>query len=542
MNHYKTLSKNTVIFAIGQLSVKVIQFFLMPLVTVSLTSADYGIAENISSLVELLMPLFTLGLTDAVFRFSMRESISPKTVLTSSMTVALSGIVIIAVGCVCIGFFYNYIYVIMFGLLYITMAFSNIWGQFARGIGRVKTYAASGIVQALALALTTYIFVFHLRMGITGYLLSLVIARGSATLLLFFFGGVVQNLSFKMVDKGVLKDMLKYALPLIPNGLCWWFMQVVNRYILTFMCSASISGLYVSSLKIASIINIFSTIFQQAWTISAVKTIDDKDKGKFNTNVFTFYSSFLQIATSALLLVLQGVSMFLLQGEFYEVWRYSALAIFTASISCYAAFFGAYYGAAMKTKMVFITTLIGAVLNVSICFALVTFIGLESALYASLAGYLGITVSRIISTRKIALIKFNWIKEIPVLLLLFGQTLLITYGAPVLSISVLYGTEAAIFVAICLIRIVELKNACLLGVNVVKNIKEGKKTRAAAAAELPSGRVISEEEYAEIVAKRNGVAKEENVSGENVPTADEQKAGEESKSLKDVKSDKENKE
>ena len=106
----------------------------------------------------------------------------------------------------------------------------------------------------------------------------------------------------------------------------------------------------------------------------------------------------------------------------------------------------------------------------------------------------------------------------------------------------MYGTEAAIFVAICLIRIVELKNACLLGVNVVKNIKEGKKTRAAAAAELPSGRVISEEEYAEIVAKRNGVAKEENVSVENVPTADEQKAGEESKSLKDVKSDKENKE
>ncbi|MGN0796358.1 MAG: polysaccharide biosynthesis protein, partial [Christensenellales bacterium] len=96
MNQYKTLSKNTVIFAIGQLSVKVIQFFLMPLVTVSLTSADYGIAENISSLVELLMPLFTLGLTDAVFRFSMRDNISPKTVLTTSMTVALSGILIIA--------------------------------------------------------------------------------------------------------------------------------------------------------------------------------------------------------------------------------------------------------------------------------------------------------------------------------------------------------------------------------------------------------------------------------------------------------------
>lgn len=542
MNQYKTLSKNTVIFAIGQLSVKVIQFFLMPLVTVSLTSADYGIAENISSLVELLMPLFTLGLTDAVFRFSMRDNISPKTVLTTSMTVALSGILIIAVGCVCISFFYaDYIYVIMFGLLYVTMAFSNIWGQFARGIGRVKTYAASGILQALALALSTYIFVFKLRMGITGYLLSLVIARGSATLWLFFFGGVIQNLSLKMVDKGVLKDMLKYALPLIPNGLCWWFMQVVNRYILTFMCSASISGLYVSSLKIASIINIFSTIFQQAWTISAVKTIDDHDKGKFNTNVFTFYSSFLQIATSALLLVLQLVSMFLLQGEFYEVWRYSALAIFTASISCYAAFFGAYYGAAMKTKMVFVTTLIGAVLNVSICFALVKFIGIESALYASLVGYLGIVISRIITTRKIALIKFNWLKEIPVLLLLFGQTLLITYGAPVLPTAVLYGVEAAIFVAICLIRIVELKNACMLGANVVKNIKANKKAKLAAAAELPSGRVISDEEYAEIMAKRNGDTKE-SASGDSVSTDEAEKGDGDNECSKNDDTDKGNKE
>ena len=42
---YKLLASNTIIFAIGNILVKLISFFLMPLYTSVLTTAQYGVAE-----------------------------------------------------------------------------------------------------------------------------------------------------------------------------------------------------------------------------------------------------------------------------------------------------------------------------------------------------------------------------------------------------------------------------------------------------------------------------------------------------------------
>ena len=42
---YKVLASNTIIFAIGNILVKLISFFLMPLYTSVLTTEQYGVAE-----------------------------------------------------------------------------------------------------------------------------------------------------------------------------------------------------------------------------------------------------------------------------------------------------------------------------------------------------------------------------------------------------------------------------------------------------------------------------------------------------------------
>lgn len=95
--------------------------------------------------------------------------------------------------------------------------------------------------------------------------------------------------------------------------LCWWFIQVVNRYIIIYFDGEAGAGLYIATSKIATLINIFGTIFLQAWTIATVKGMNDEDKGEFNTNIFRIYSTFLICAASALMFILPLISGFLLQ-------------------------------------------------------------------------------------------------------------------------------------------------------------------------------------------------------------------------------------
>lgn len=44
--------------------------------------------------------------------------------------------------------------------------------------------------------------------------------------------------------------MVLYSLPLIPNAILWWVMQVSDRYILTLFLGVAANGLYTVAAKI----------------------------------------------------------------------------------------------------------------------------------------------------------------------------------------------------------------------------------------------------------------------------------------------------
>lgn len=501
MGNYKQLTKNTLIFAIGSLSVKAIQFFLMPLVTSVMTAADYGTAESLISLVELIIPLFTLGLQDAVFRFTMKEDVSHKSILSSTLAVMAIGLIFVLLGSCLAIIKVDYRLCLCFGAVYVCVSLSNIFGQFVRGIGRIKTFAFSGILQALVLAGATAILVYWKRMGMYGYLLALILAYSASLLVLYFCGGVYKNIRLRSFDKTVLKEMLNYGLPLVPNAISWWFIQVVNRYIIIFFCGNTDSGLYIATSRIATLINICGTIFLQAWTISAVQSINDEDRGEFNSNVFKYYATFLQVASSALLLILPFVSKFLLKGEFADAWNYSSIGIFTAILSCYASFFGAYYGAAMKNKMVLVSTLAGAIVNTVGCLILTPFIGISGAYFAAMIGYLVLAMIRIFNSKKYSKIKINWFKEIVALFLILAQALFIMYNKDV-SKGIYYVTQVIILLSVILLRSTDIISLIKTVIRIIKGIKN----KAIVANDTDKSNediVIEEEKQDEVESKNN---------------------------------------
>ena len=89
MDKYKKLASNTIIFAIGTFSSKILSFLLMPFVTRMMTTADYGSADLIQQTVNVLIPIVTLQVNSAALRFSLDKAKNKADVFTVGVRTCL---------------------------------------------------------------------------------------------------------------------------------------------------------------------------------------------------------------------------------------------------------------------------------------------------------------------------------------------------------------------------------------------------------------------------------------------------------------------
>lgn len=421
---FRELAGNTLIFMIAEFSSKLISFVMMPIITLNLTPEMLGKAEYIVNLSELLYPLFTVGLTDALLRFTIKDKNnignSPVDILASCTIVGLIGTVILGLGfLIKDGFAFSINSCLCF-ILFISVFFSTFLGQYLRGIDFNLHYALSGIIRSVSLLVTFLIFVVKMGLNYKGYVLSII---ASNFISMFYMMSVLLIKKLPIVghyNKTLTKRMLRYSLPLIPNMLCWWGIQLSNKYFLTYFYDIGMFGIYTSISKIATLINIVSIIFCKAWTVSAVKINDEKEYS-LNTVIFRLYSSVIILGTSCLLVLLPFVSRILLKGEFFDYWSFSTIAILIATFNCYGSFFGPFYGVNYNNVLNLFSTLTGLITILIFSLFLIPGFGLLGALIASLLGYIALFLFRYYSTKTISNIKINYILEIASCILLIVQ-------------------------------------------------------------------------------------------------------------------------
>lgn len=423
---FKNLFSDTIVFAVGNVLAKLVLFILMPVYTSAMTTSEYGTGELIYNTVELTLPIVTLCLYEAAFRFAIDTDINQPKLLSVCFVTITKIFAAISVLSLIVNFFIRYQFTWYFILILFTWGYRQLFAQFARGIGKSKIFAVSGVIQALALCLFNIIFLTIFKFGIDGYLLSIILANIISIVYLSAILKINRYISFKEKDKAFLKKLLIYSVPMIPNTLSWWFVNISSRYIIVGFCGTAIAGLFTAAGKLPSVIHLLSTIFQQAWQFSTSKEMGNKGSNKFFSDVFKVYAPFILIATSGVVVATPLIAKVILQGDFYVAWTYVPLLLLSASLNCFSVYFASYYTAAKKNKMLMISTIIGAVTNVAICFITVPFIGVYGALIGSCVSYLVIVIIRIADTRKYANIKIDWIPNLLSLVILTIQSVILT--------------------------------------------------------------------------------------------------------------------
>ncbi len=407
---YSSLAGNMFLFTLSNFGSKIISFLLVPLYTYVLTTEEYGTVDLLSTTATLLIPVLTLNIQDAALRFAMDKNHSPKDVITTALKINGVGGLILAVVLFVLGltglFDIPAEYLTFLFIFYFFGALNNTLTLYLKARDKVSVLMVSGILNTLFMCVLNLLFLLVFRWGITGYLLAMSGASVVAVVYQFFIGGIYKDIELKR-EKNITKEMLVYSIPLVANSLAWWINSASDRYILTFMCGVAVNGIYSVAYKIPTILTTVQNIFYNAWSISAIKEFDSKDKDGFIGNIFSLYSFVSVMACSFIMIFNVPISSVLYAKEFFEAWKCVPFLLVGTVFNGMALFEGCLFTAVKKTKEVSATTLVGAGVNIICNIVLIKYYGALGAALATMLGYAVSYIVRSIMMRKFIVMKIN---------------------------------------------------------------------------------------------------------------------------------------
>lgn len=384
------LAKNTVIYMIGNLGSKILQVLILPLLTAVLLTEEYGYYDLIVTTINLITPIATLQLVEAMFRYLFGGSEEEKRVTISSVTAALVvGMTILAAVIALIQMFgIDLKYPFLIHLNYITNILFDYMQKIARCQQRNSLVAVSGVINTSVMLAVEAMALLVFKMRVDGMLLANCVSYFVAVLYLEYKLRIEEYLSIAAVNVKRVKELLKYSLPLVPNSVCWWVVSACDRYVISFFLSISANGIYSIAGKFSQMLSMITSVFQMAWQESSIIESDKATRDEFYTKTFDSYMRFLLSGYVVLLPIIRLAMPFLVAEEYRIGYLYNPLLLLGAVFSAFSQFYGSAYLAFKKTGGALSTTIIAAIINVTVGACLISKIGLYAPALGTTCAFL----------------------------------------------------------------------------------------------------------------------------------------------------------
>lgn len=401
MNRSKYLVKNTILFALNVIGTKLMTFFLVPLYTNALTTAEYGIVDLIVTVVTVFIPLMTFNIAESTMRFSLDCNANTVQILSISLVFAalsfVSGIIIFF-PCYFINSLTKYSKLVY--LYCVSESIYQILIYYLRGIEKLGAYAVGNIVRTAMIGCLNIIFLIVLKKGIEGYFLSYIIADTIVILFSVIEGNVLHQIREFNYNKNLAQKMLRYSIVLVPNSFMWWIINSSDRLMVTSILGSSANGIYAIAYKIPNLVSTLSSIFNQAWTYSAIHEQGSNDEEKFNNVMLFNFIDFLLIITSALILLTKPILKVYVSPAYFESWKYTPYLLIGAFYMALGTFYSTSYSVHKDSRGYLYSGTVGAFVNILLNWLLIPVYGITGAALATCSSYIIVLLFRIYDTRK----------------------------------------------------------------------------------------------------------------------------------------------
>lgn len=451
---YKRLFSDTLAFTISNFASKILVFLLIPLYTSVLSTNEYGVADLITNTVNVLYPVLTLSVMEATLRFAFDSDVSRDEVLCNSILVILISEGFIGLCSFFVGglsqtlaAYWGWFAVIFFG-----HNLHQVLSQYSKGIGKTKVFAISGVVQTVTIIVCNIVGLLVLKWGLTAYLFS--IAAGY--FITSFYIVTAANIRVKVIriNWKLLREMLKFSIPMIPTIVAWWISTSADKYIIIGYLGLAMSGIYSVSYKIPSIMTMFTNIFTSAWTISAIENVNEKDNSQFQKTVYDLFNAANVLACGVLILLCKLLARFLFAKEFFEAWHCVPMLLLAYVFAGMGGFMASSFRAVKYTKGLFSSTIAGALANIVLNFFFIKMFGIMGAAFTTMIGFAVTFYIRSHTMQRIVNIKIDLLKDSLIYLLLaidaylIGHELRFSYVVGILTVLIITVVYYRVFLTV----------------------------------------------------------------------------------------------
>ena len=397
MNKKKQFAKTTLIIFFGKVCTQLISFFLLPLYTAYLSKSEYGIVDLIQTYVLLFVPIITLELEMSIFRYlidSRDDEKSTEKLISNNfyilgISLTLFTIIFFIVNC-----FVDIPFPFVIWIDIIVCVLSGNFLQIARGFGQTLDYSISCILTGVTTVISNIILICHFGMQSEGMIISMALANFVCSLYLFIRLKLWKKINFKLVDHKLLKEMYKYSIPLVPNGISWWIVNVSDRTIITWILGTAANGLYAISNKFPTIISSLTGIFNLSWSESAALNINSPGRDEFFSDIANTIMKLFVALGAGMLACMPFVFPIMINSKYNGAYDYIPPLVLATVFNVAICLYSQIYLAKKLSKKVASTTIMGAIINIVINLIFIKQLGLYAAAFSTAIAYFAMFIYR----------------------------------------------------------------------------------------------------------------------------------------------------
>ncbi len=389
------LTKDSVVYGLGQAVGRGLQMLLVPLFTRVFTPAEYGVIDVLALVTSIAAFLIVMGTDAALARFFYEpgDDLERRTLVSTlalwrlglSLTVALvlwlaapllSRVVLASPDYV------KYVRIAAWSLPFTVFVF------FQNDVLRVTfqpwKFIALNVFDTVAVAGLSILFVVVMHRQVSGVLYARLVGDALAAVLGFV---LIRHTLLPRFRRDLLRRALVYGMPLLPAAVAFWAISYADRWFLVRYADLAAVGVYAVAVKLGTLMMLLISAFQLAWGPFAYAHARDPHAGRLFARVLTIYVA----VAGGLALLLGMVAPEVLGWLVPESYRGAAVpgTLLAFGVVAYGGYSVAGMGAnlALRTEFQAWAALVAAVVTVALAALLVTPFRLIGVAFATLMGF-----------------------------------------------------------------------------------------------------------------------------------------------------------
>lgn len=409
-NRGKRLTSNTVLLGIGTFLTKGIALIMVVFYSKWLTTADFGMYDLLATYLSLFIPVATLSCGEAVFRFLLEKEtiIDKRRIISTAVAIALGGIGVFVVVMFLFAKSLFQSYFIDFVILFLVETVFELCQHCARGLHRIKYYTIASIINSVSVAIAASILIYVCHLQIRGLLIAHIVGYAFGSLFVIVSLRLYELLRLKAISANEAKGIVKYSAPLIPNSIAWWIANSSDRTLINVYLGSDFNGIYAMANKVPSLCVTLFNVFHLSWQESVSDSLrEDKNPTEYFNAIFARLAPTVFSIACCVLAINFYLFEYVFDPKYISAYYHVSILTTATLFSFMGQFIGGIFIGLKRTSVNGLTTLMAAMINIIVDFALIRKIGLFAASVSTLVAYLFLFSIRFIIVRKTYILKFS---------------------------------------------------------------------------------------------------------------------------------------